>query len=199
MSQMSASSHDVPGDRPPAPTPRDVLKRTHPTVLGQLFELGCGDVFHWTTAERGGLLSHQLDLLLGPAPGSEADAAESDAARGPDGWETRTYRALFTAADPPLDRLQSIKSRAKYGINADPSDQEGPDADGVLPREVATVVYYAALAAARVHAGVSITQLDDTAFRTGLHWALGHTWVDEPVRGLLTKALEATTPTDPKG
>ena len=173
-----------------------MLERSHPTVLGQLFELGRGDAFDWTSAERGGLLRHQLDLPLGPRSTSR-DGTDRDA-KAPDGWEARTYRDLFVAPDPPLERLRFIKSRAKRGINAAASD----DADGLLPREVATVVYYAALAAARVHGApgsTSITQLDDAAFRTGLHWALDLAWVDEPVRGLLTAALRAATDTNPVG
>lgn len=200
MSRSPASSRDRTALPPAPPTPRAVLERSHPTVLGQLFELGRGDAFDWTSAERGGLLRHQLDLPLGPAPGPApgadvGDQAADEPATGPDGWEARTHRELFAAEDPPLDRLRVIKSRAKHGINAAALD----DADGQLPREVATVVYYAALAAARVNAETSITQLDDAAFRTGLHWALDLAWVDEPVRGLLTAALKAATDTSPAG
>ena len=197
MSRTPASSRDPKGGPPAPPTPRAELERSHPTVLGQLFELGRGDGFDWTSAERGGLLRHQLDLPLGPPPAPGGDAAGKEVA-APDGWESRTHGDLFASADPPLERLRFVKNRAKRGINAAGAD----DADGLLPREVATVVYYAALAAARVNggaAGHSITRLDAAAFRTGLHWALNLTWVDEPVRGLLAAALQAAAAADPVG
>jgi hypothetical protein len=58
-------------------------------------------------------------------------------------------------------------------------------ADSPIPREIATVLYFASIAVARLRCGRRITELTDTAVRKGLDWALGQPWLDEATRRLL--------------
>jgi hypothetical protein len=50
---------------------------------------------------------------------------------------------------------------------------------------VGTLLYYAAIAAARVRHGRSITRMGDSDLLRGLDWALRQPWVDPAVRTLI--------------
>lgn len=141
------------------------------TSISALFRLGKHDTpVPWNDDDRGAILRHQLDQRLGPAPDGDDD-----------GWAKRTHLALFNEDNPPSERLQQVKDRAKAGVNHELH----------LPRDVATIVYYAALAAARLRSDTPITRLDDAAFAEGLRWSLDRTWLSQPLRPLLTEALDA--------
>ncbi|MEM9419603.1 MAG: hypothetical protein AAGA25_11225 [Planctomycetota bacterium] len=143
-----------------------------PTALVELFNLGQAQTpFPWNTNDLASILRHQLHQPLGPSP-SKLD----------DGYATKPHLDLFTQSNPPLDRLSQIKDQAKKGSNE----------DGELPRDVATVMYYAALAAARLHhPQANITRLDDQAFRVGLDWALKLNWLDPALKPLFSQAYDS--------
>ncbi|MBB6429637.1 hypothetical protein [Algisphaera agarilytica] len=143
-----------------------------PTALVELFNLGQAESpLPWNTNDLAAILRHQLHQPLGPLP----DKVE-------DGLATRPHLELFTQTSPPLDRLRRVKDQAKAGSNQDDE----------LPRDVATVMYYAALAAARLHhPDESITRLDDEAFRVGLDWALQLPWLDPALKPLFSQAYDS--------
>ncbi|MEM7624956.1 MAG: hypothetical protein AAF333_04955 [Planctomycetota bacterium] len=150
----------------------DPLDATPPTVLADLFALGRRDTeVGWSDDDLGAILTHQLaQPAEDPSPGDPAGTA-------------RTYLVLFTEPLPPVGLLRAAKDRFKINPAAhDPAD---------LPRDVCIALYYAALAAARHHAGTTISQLDDKAFRIGLNWALELPWVHPALRELFTEALPA--------
>ncbi|MEO0514893.1 MAG: hypothetical protein AAF086_06310 [Planctomycetota bacterium] len=158
-------------DQPdPFPHPSD------PTALAELFNLGQPDTaLPWSTSDLGAMLRHQLHQPLGPAPGIQGTPASDD------GYATRPHLDLFTQSSPPLARLRRVKDLAKAGDTP----------EGQLPRDVATVMYYAALAAARVHHPEQpITRLDDEAFRVGLDWALQLPWLDPALKPLFSQAYD---------
>jgi hypothetical protein len=61
--------------------------------------------------------------------------------------------------------------------------------DGSLPTEVATLLYFTAIALAAVRCGERITGLDDAALRAGLEWAVGLHWGDDAIRAVLREHL----------
>jgi hypothetical protein len=63
------------------------------------------------------------------------------------------------------------------------------DAESPLPREVATVLYYASIAAALARCGRRITRHDDATLRKGFLWGCEQPWVDEATRDLLHEGL----------
>jgi hypothetical protein len=147
----------------------------NPTALSRLFRLGAtvsAPVAAWNDADRAAMLRHHLSLPL-DEPAVEAD----------DGWSGRSHRDLFTQPDTPLPRLRQAKDRAKRGVT------DGDD--GPLPRDVATVLYYAALAAAHAFHHTAITRLDPMQVRTGLRWTLELPWLDGDLRRLFERALDA--------
>jgi hypothetical protein len=88
---------------------------------------------------------------------------------------------LFRHADPGVELLALVKDYAK-ALRADP--------EGVLPPEVASVVYYAAIAAALARYGERISDLDDHQLRAGLGWVVARPWVVDELRTLAQAAAE---------
>jgi len=58
-----------------------------------------------------------------------------------------------------------------------------------LPDEVATALYYAAIAAALIRCEERITDLDDASLRHGFQWGVEQPWGDEAVKSVLREAL----------
>jgi len=81
-----------------------------------------------------------------------------------------------------LDLLRRVKDCAKSAVR---------DPDAPLPDDVATVVYFVAIAVALTARGERITRLTDEGLRWGFEWSLRQTWVAESLRPLLTAGLDA--------
>jgi DNA-directed RNA polymerase specialized sigma24 family protein len=90
--------------------------------------------------------------------------------------------ALLFGPDPALEMLELAKDWAKDNR----TDPESP-----LPPEVATLVYYACIAAALARCGRRITRHDDAILEQGFRWGLGQPWADEATRRLLDEGLRA--------
>ena len=63
-------------------------------------------------------------------------------------------------------------------------------AEGTLPPEVATVLYYASIAAALARHGTRITQHDVATLEGGFRWALEQPWVAAELKEILRQAAE---------
>lgn len=105
------------------------------------------------------ILRHQLAALLDPP-----------ASFGPDGDAPITYGELLAVPAPPIAVLRRVKDWAKPMMSRD---------DGELPREVAGVLYFAAVAAARVRGAGPISDLPDERLRKGATWALRLPWFED--------------------
>ncbi len=156
--------------------------RIHESDPGRLAELmGAEDRPIWGADEPGAVLEHQLDAPLVPAlPGSAAVLSRADAADS-----FRTLRELLHSPAPSVELLRLGKEFAKENRRL----REAP-----LPPEVATVLYFACVVAALVHAHTRITSLDDDDLREGLLWALGRSCLDASMRALLEEGLAAVSP-----
>src|SRR5205823_4989142 len=84
-----------------------------------------------------------------------------------------SFGDLLSHPRPPLELLELTKEFAKT------SDTR---ASSPLPPEVATVLYYAAIVAARLRHGAGITGLGARDLRDGIAWALRQPWLDGRVR-----------------
>jgi len=139
----------------------------------------------WTTAELGPILEHQLDSPLDVDLNGGAIAAGSSAR--PDSGnesvrqEIRTFRELLLAPHPPVELLDRVKQFAKVCRS---------QSDGPLPHEVATVLYLAAIAAARRHCRRRISTLEDAAWQHAVDWALAQSWLNTEIRELLSQVRE---------
>jgi hypothetical protein len=130
-----------------------------PERLARLLDVDTPAV--WTEADATAALRHQLAAPLLPdlalAPGSELDHLRPFAEAYP------TLLAALTAPSPPLGLLQAIKRWARHVRN---------DSASPLSRGPATVLYYAAIAAAREHPWASITSLTPDQLHKGFSWSM---------------------------
>lgn len=133
----------------------------------------------WTESEYADILRHQLDapILIDLSRLSVADQTQlreiSDLSRG----EILNFGHLLDSPAPPADLLVLTKDFAKL------SDR---DEARLLPPPVASVLYYAAIAAALLRLNVRITALGDEQIGSGVEWALSQDWLTPALRRLFT-------------
>jgi hypothetical protein len=155
-----------------------------PAKLARLLDVegGGAEAAAWTAADAAAALRQQLQAPLLPdllaAPGAERERLEALVRSRP---ETATFAAQLTGREPTTELLESIKRWARH-MREQPSSplRGGP----------ATVLYYAAIAAALVRTGRRITTLTDGQLRAGFEWALVQEGA-EGLQGLLREAHAA--------
>ena len=127
----------------------------------------------WAPADLGPLLRHQLASPAPAAPGTRAALTFRD--------------ALFAnpSAAEALPALRNIKDWAKPQMSRN---------DGDVPREVAGVIYFAAILSARVRFGERLSELDDSRLRDAAAWVQRQPWLDEGLRELFHLAESSLKP-----
>ena len=132
--------------------------------------------------EPGPLLRHLLTapvpLDLGALTAENADKIREWA--DAQGLLLKSFGDLFAHPHPLVELLELVKDFAK---------EHRTDAESPLPREVATVLYYASIAVALVRCRHRITRYDDATLRQGFQWGIDQTWVDESVRAILREGI----------
>ncbi len=136
---------------------------------------------HWDAAELGMILGHQLRTPLADELARLEPSARNALAAlsGPNG--INTFADLLRHSAPPLGALVLTKDFSK----ACTSDPESP-----LPREIATVLYYASIASALLRLGRRISGLNDQGLRQGFDWVARQPWVDADLRDLCEHASQ---------
>jgi hypothetical protein len=133
----------------------------------------------WSDRDAAAALRHQFAAPLLPdlalAPAVEIDRLRALAA------PHTTFLDLLSSPVPALELLLALKDWARHVRDAPESPLAGAPA---------TVLYYAAIAAARVRLNQRITSLPDTDLRTGWTWALTQTGTPELAQ-LFTAAVGA--------
>jgi hypothetical protein len=135
----------------------------------------------WPVTDLAAILKHQLALIPG------ADRPAGELSEGAPGTETAgepfgNYWELFRSPQPSLELLQQIKDVAKAAVT---------DPDAPLPEEVATVIYFAAIAVALIRCNQRITRLSDEGLRLGFRWSLDQSWIPEEMQALFQEAMRA--------
>ena len=93
-----------------------------------------------------------------------------------------TFRDLLEHPNPPVDLLELTKRFAKRCRE---------DRDGLLPEEVAGVLYLWSIVAAKVRCGRRISSMDDASLERNIDWALRHPWLDPSARDLFRAGRDA--------
>jgi hypothetical protein len=146
---------------------------SEPGSLASMLEVGWEAGPTWGERDLAAVLQHQLAAPvvcdLGPAG--------ADAAAPPAG--IRTFGDLLHHPAPPVELLVLAKDFAKASL-ADPH--------AALPKEVAAVLYFAAIVVARRRCGARISQLSPEELRAGAEWVMAQPWVDPATRRLFESA-----------
>jgi hypothetical protein len=130
----------------------------------------------WSAHDLRVILRHQLATRLESDLGDLSQELRDDvpAARA------MTFASLLRHPSPPLGVLRRAKVFAKACKL---------DADGPLPEEVATVIYFAVIAVALVRCGERISRLDDATLAAAMRWVLARDWLDDSIHELSKQAL----------
>jgi hypothetical protein len=152
--------------------------------LADMIGVGCGRPIEWRAEDLAEIFSHQLqtplvcDLPLSARGLLEAELIDEKAAAG----SAMTYRALFLDASPPLALLRTVKDFAKS------ADERS---EAAMPAEIATALYFLAIAAALWRHRARITTLSDRQLGDGLTWVDRQDWIDQGLRRLCQQAMAA--------
>jgi RNA polymerase sigma-70 factor (ECF subfamily) len=134
--------------------------------------------------ERAEVLRH---LLTAPVP-LDLGAVDEALARKVRAWTEgqslmlKSFGDLLQHPNPLPEFLELVKEFAK---------ENRTDAESPLPREVATVLYYASIAVALARCARRITRHNHATLRQGFGWGCEQPWVDEATRSLLREGLRA--------
>ena len=160
------------------------LEKADPGLLSELIGLEAGQQKAWNADELGAVLRHQLSApmnfhLNGLDKGV---AARLSTLADSQQLLLKSFSDLLLHPHPPLELLKLVKDFAKFSAS---------HPDSPLPEDIAYVLYYAAIVAARVSCGQRITALDDASLRQSLESTLARPWLDESMRGLLQRGMYA--------
>jgi len=148
--------------------------KTRPAELALMLTLDPVEASIWHPEDLRSILRDQLaqpiaiDLSLFNPQVAEVFASN-------DSPPIETFDDLLHHPSPPLELLRQTRKFAKLHSSHPASN---------LPRDVATVLYFACIVAARRTQGDIITGLDDYSIIRGLRWVLEQHWLDDRTRSL---------------
>jgi hypothetical protein len=148
------------------------------TLVANLFHLDADQDSVWEPLDLERLLRDLLNVPL-----AEALRGFSQV-----GTQSTTLAAVFTEPDTSLELLTAIKERSRRSTRA----PEPP-----LPSDIASLLYFAAIAAAHLRHDQWISKLDPTLLRQGIEMLLAKSWLGEPFSGLFQEFIARSYPTSP--
>jgi hypothetical protein len=156
------------------------IKDGNPSRLVNLMVRADDDSPPWRAEDLADMLAHQLqvplmyDLQRVGAPSH----LQADALGRPEP-AIRNFGELLHHPAPPLALLVLTKNFAK-SCDVQPGY--------CLPSEIATLLYFGAIAAALARIGQRITSMENRSIGEGVRWALAQTWIDGKTRALFEEA-----------
>lgn len=166
------------------------MPRTNATIfdadreqLSSLFDMAPVAERLWRDDELGAMLRHQLTapLRIDLINMERGSATQVRALADAQGLTLKSFGDLLAHAHPPVELLKITKDFAK-ACRLSPHSS--------LPREIASVLYFASIAAALVRCRRRITGLSSDALAEGLNWVLARPWLDAPIRSLMEECLQ---------
>jgi hypothetical protein len=141
-----------------------------------------GDGTLWRDEDLGVVLRHQLSAPMGvDLVNLERGAARRVRALAESqGLALKSFGDLLTHPNPPVELLRLTKDFAK----ACRLSPRGP-----MPREIATVLYFASIAAALVRCRHRNTNLSNDALADWLRWVCSCPWLDESTRAIVGEGV----------
>jgi hypothetical protein len=162
------------------------LQSGSPDGLLRLLSLGEKTPTSWQEEDASKILQHQLDAelqfdLAPPQPtlaAAKADLKELEKAKA---LGLKTFRDLFSSAEPPVEVLRLCKDFFKSMVQKTPKES--------ADYGVANVLYQLSIAAARCRLDQRISSLTDAQLLQGIDWSLKRPWLDRNTQ-VLFKQLQ---------
>lgn len=159
------------------------IETTSATDLAQLMSLGIEGAQPQSSQELARvwqeLLTQPVEVILSPkdtGDDPETDAKTQAMRVGPSG-------TLLHSAHPSRALLQELKDEAKTARSS--------SSVGSLPKPIATLLYYACIAAALARLNHRLTRMTDESLRDGLAWCVDQPWLDAQTRRLCVEAIDS--------
>lgn len=136
----------------------------------------------WQPDELAAMFRHQMSapVLMDLGNFDPRTASQLKSLTAAQGLLLSSFADLFNHPNPPAQLLQLVKDFAKTNLDHPESG---------LPREIATALYYASIAAALVRLDKRISQLSNADLQRGLRATREQPWLDERTKSLLSEAL----------
>ena len=166
---------------------RDVSE-VAPSSLADLIDFGREEQL-WTDEDLESILQHQLDTQIDFDLTQFGDSRVENLRQqlgSVEGPAILTFRDLLQHPSPTIELLDAARRFAKLCRSR---------AEGPLPDEIATVLYFASAVAAMDKCGQRISRLDDDGLRYALDWALEQPWLDDSLRDLFRRGRRTLKPT----
>jgi hypothetical protein len=135
---------------------------------------------HWSDADLAAMLAHQLSAPLAETL-LAANLLDPSAARQLTADIGPQIRHALTHPHPPRELLHALKLLGK----------SPPDPADPALAQISRLLYFAAIAAARVRLQVSLSALPDSDLRAATLWALSLPWLSPDLRPLFQASLDA--------
>jgi hypothetical protein len=172
--------------------PRHSIQDAPLGQLASLLEQGTPAERIWEAEELGAILRHQMSapLRVDLVSLERGQAAKVRVLAESQGLILKSFGDLLAHRHPPLELLVMAKDFAK-------ASRISPES--AIPREVASVLYFASIVAAMTRCRVRISRLKNRELRAGIRWALAQAWLDEPTRALFQEGLGSLDAADGGG
>jgi hypothetical protein len=160
------------------------LSRSGPESLSALLATGTPPAGLWRPDEMAAIFSHQMaaPLLVDLGNYLPPSARQLEPLTTPQGAPLLSFADLIHHPNPPIELLALIKDFSKTNAS---------HPENGLPKEIAAVLYYAAIGSALLRLKARISRLSDAELRRGLCWAGEQPWLDPQTRLLMAQALTA--------
>lgn len=151
------------------------------SALASMFEISAVPARLWRGEDLAAVLRHQLaaplavDLATLRGVTAEQVSQLAASAEPP----LHTFHDLLHHRAPPLELLEMTKRFAKRA-------RRNPA--GAVPEEVAGVLYFGSILAARARCGARISGLGEGQLREGIRWVLAQRWIDPATRAPFAEA-----------
>lgn len=158
------------------------IETVAPNKLASLLDEDIGKHI-WSEDELEAILKHQMSVPIAVdlSAKNKVAAQQLMAVCSGKGILLKSYEDLFDHKSPPIELLKIIKDYAKTCLSAKNSP---------FPSEVASVLYYATIAAAMVRCKRRISTLPDDKLKEGFQWVLARPWKNKAVSRLMKQALD---------
>jgi len=152
-----------------------------PSPHASLFNLDDSAEQLWTEADFGAILRHQLGTPIQVELGSLTAPAAAKVRLACDSHQLllKSISDVIAHPNPPAELLELLKDFAKTML-------EHPDS--AIPRPVAAVLYWLAIATGLVRLHKRLTSLSDENLSEGIEWAMARSWVQPEFKVILKQA-----------